>query len=247
MAYAAIFEQQATHRLIPAKYSETGSVLEALPLPSDALSDLSELDAATNERIQAERAGNPAIGPGELLFGVPQAHIVNAAFCHPGPHGGRFNTSSRGAWYAGVELETSCAEVAFHRRRLLEETHFSGEQAYDYQDFLADFSGEYHRLDEAEQKSCLEPEPIPQCYASGQALAEALLHQGAQGIVYSSVRNPGGTCIACFRPALIFHPRKAKRYRIAVTAGKTGFRIEKPAKAGFRLEKSVLEKSIAGK
>src|ERR1700735_3300745 len=80
---------------IPAKYSETGSVLEALPLHADVLSDLSELDAATNERTQAERAGNPAIGPGELLFGVPAAQIVNAAFCHPGPHGSRFNSPYR--------------------------------------------------------------------------------------------------------------------------------------------------------
>ncbi|MGA2252977.1 RES family NAD+ phosphorylase [Terracidiphilus sp.] len=242
MACAALFEKQSTHRLVPAKYSETGSVLEALPLPNDVLSDLSELDAATNERTQAERAGNPAIGPGELLFGVPEAQIVNAAFCHPGPYGSRFNTPQRGAWYAGVELETSCAEVAFHRRRLLEETRFSGEQAYDYQDFLADFSGEFHQLDEAEQKTCLEPEPVPQCYAPGQALAETLLYQGAQGIVYPSVRNPGGTCIVCFRPALIFHLRRAKRYRIAVIAGKAGFRIEKPAKAGFRIEKSVAGK-----
>ena len=231
MAHAALFARKATHRLIPAKYSETGSVLEALPLHADVLSDLSELDAATNERTQAERAGNPAIGPGELLFGVPAAQIVNAAFCHPGPHGSRFNSPYRGAWYAGVELETSCTEVAFHRRRLLEETRFTGEQTYDYQDFLADFSGEFHHLNEAEQKACLEPDPVPQCYAPGQALAEMLLYQGAQGIVYASVRNPGGTCIVCFRPALIFHPRRGKRYRIAVTAGQTGFRVQ-PSAAG---------------
>ena len=226
MAHVAPFERKSTHRLIPAKYSETGSVLEALPLPGDVLSDLSELDAATNERTLAERAGNPAIGPGELLFGVPQAQVVNAAFCHPGPQGGRFNTPNRGAWYAAIELETSCAEVAFHRRRLLEETRFADEQAFEYQDFLADFSGEFHRLDEAEQKNCLDPEPIPPCYASGQALAEMLLYQGAQGIVYASVRNPGGTCIVCFRPALIFHPRRGRRYRISVTPGSKDFRMQ---------------------
>jgi hypothetical protein len=231
VAYAAAFEQQGTHRLIPARYSETGSVLETLPLSAHVLSDLSELDAATNERAVAERAGNPAIGPGELLFGVPEAQIVNAAFAHPGPYGGRFHSPRRGAWYAGVEIETSCAEVAFHRRRLLQETRFMDEQAYDYQDFLADFSGDYHRLDEAEQQSCLQPAPVPQCYAPGQALAETLLHQGARGIVYASVRNQGGTCIACFRPALVFHPRRGGRYSVAVKAGEAGFRVE-PVAAG---------------
>jgi len=56
------------------------SVLETLSLPPEVLADLSELDAATNERTIAEGGGNNAIGPGELLYGVPEAHIVNAAF-----------------------------------------------------------------------------------------------------------------------------------------------------------------------
>jgi hypothetical protein len=56
------------------------SVLDSLSLPPGVLADLSELDAATNERTIAERGGNSAIGPGELLYGVPEAHIVNAAF-----------------------------------------------------------------------------------------------------------------------------------------------------------------------
>ena len=64
-------------RLISAKYGAE-SVLESLPLPADVLSDPSELDAATNERKIAENGGNSAIGPGELLLGVPEAHIVNA-------------------------------------------------------------------------------------------------------------------------------------------------------------------------
>ncbi len=238
MAFAALFGAKATHRLIPAKYSETGSVLEALPLSEDVLSDLSELDAATNERTLAERGGNPAIGPSELLSGVPLAQIVNAAFTHPSPGGSRFNSPYRGAWYAGTELETSSAEVAYHCRRLLEDTRFSGEQSFDYQDFLADFSGEYHRLEAAEQKSCLEPEPVPQCYMPGQALAELLLHQGAQGIVYPSVRNPCGTCIVCFRPALIFHPRRGKRYRIAVSAGIERFRMD-VITAGRKISRSL--------
>ena len=120
MAHLGEFDQQGTHRLIPTAYA-TESVLESLSLPANVISDLTELDAATNERKVAERGGNAAISPGELLYGVPEAHIVNAAFTHPGPHGGRFNDSRRGAWYAGVKLETSINEVAFHKRRFLKE------------------------------------------------------------------------------------------------------------------------------
>ena len=218
MAHLVDFDQQGTHRLIPTAYA-TESVLESLSLPPNVISDLTELDAASNERKVAERGGNAAISPGELLYGVPEAHIVNAAFTHPGPHGGRFNDSRRGAWYAGIELETSIDEVAFHKRRFLKEGRISERISFDYVDFLADFSGQFHFLDDSEREQCLQPDPIPQCYRPSQALANSLLYSGSSGVVYPSVRDPGGTCIACFRPALVFHPRRAKLYSITVASG----------------------------
>lgn len=217
MAHPKPFGCVGTHRLIPAKYSGE-TVLETLPLPALVLADLSELDAATNERKIAEHGRNPKIGPGELLYGIPEAHIVNAAFSHPGPQGGRFHGSQRGAWYAGVQIETSIAEVAFHKRRFLREGRITGSYAFDYVDFLADFSAEFHRLDPVEIETCLRPDPVPQCYGPSQALAHALLYAGFNGIVYPSVRGPGGTCIACFRPALVYHPRREKEYRLTLTA-----------------------------
>ncbi len=204
--------------MIPARYG-AASVLENLPLPPHVLSDLSELDAATNERKIAESGGNPAISVGELLFGVPEADIVNAAFTHPGPFGGRFNGPRRGAWYAGVEIETSVAEVAFHKRRFLAEGRIKGQHTFDYIDFLSDFSGLFHTLDVRERKDCLKPEPIPRCYEASQALANKLLFDGSNGIVHPSVRRPSGTCVACFRPALVFHPRRGKEYQLTVEAG----------------------------
>jgi len=125
------------------------------------------------------------------------------------------------AWarYAGFELETSIAEVAFHKRRFLEDDRIEGQQIFDDIDFLADFSGAFHTLDAPERKICLEPYPVPQCYASSQALANRLLSEGEHGIVYPSVRKRAGTCIACFRPALVFHPHRGRKYRLTVAAG----------------------------
>jgi hypothetical protein len=230
MAHPDGFDWQDTHRLIPAKYG-TRSVLEDLALPPQTISDLTELDAATNERKVAERGGNLAISPRELLYGVPEAHIVNAAFTHPGPAGGRFNNAHRGAWYAGVALETSIQEVAYHKRRFLRDARISDTLTFEYQDFLADFSGSFHSLDKAEQESCLKPEPVPECYGASQALAATLLHAGSSGVVYPSVRHHGGTCIACFRPALVFHPRRGRAYRISVTAQSQAVRSEEYAPA----------------
>ena len=182
------------------------------------LADLSELDAATNERKIAEGGGCTGIGPNELLFGVPQAQIVNAAFCHSSPYGGRFHKPQRGAWYAAFDLETAIAEVSFHKRRFLQEAQISGEHFFEYVDFLADFSGEFHHLDTHEFESCLQPGPVPQCYAAPQELAASLLYAGSNGIVYPSVRRSPGTCLACFRPALLFHVRRSRSYSLRLQA-----------------------------
>jgi len=219
LAYLANFEQRGTHRLIPVEFAGKTDALKKLSLHPHALTELSQLAAVTDDRKQAEQGGALSIGPGELLQGVPEADVVNSAFCYPGTHGGRFHDSRRGAWYAGVEIESSLAEVAFHKRRFVEDARFSGPVHCAYQDFLADFSGAFSHLDDGERTVCLVPQPVPQCYGPGQALANALLYAGSNGIVYPSVRNPGGTCIACFRPALVFHPRRGSRYHLTVEAG----------------------------
>jgi len=37
---------------------------------------------------------------------------------------------------------------------------------------------------------------------------------GAQGIVYASVRRAGGTCAACFRPAVVMNVRRGREVRM---------------------------------
>jgi hypothetical protein len=39
------------------------------------------------------------------------------------------------------------------------------------------------------------------------------------GIVYPSARHKGGTCIACFRPALVTHVRKGATLSIVFKGG----------------------------
>ena len=216
---SGVFESKKTHRLVPARFSDGESVIDALGLPSEVIADLSEIDAATNDRKMAERGKSLGIGPGELLMGVPLAQIVNAAFCHPSLTGSRFNDASRGAWYAGLELKTSVGEVAYHKRLFLQNSRLKGFFDSEYQDFLADFSGEFHALNSFEQESCLQADPIPECYFPGQALASTLLNSGSPGIVYPSVRDQGGTCIVCFRPAMVNNPRRGSRLIISVAVG----------------------------
>jgi RES domain-containing protein len=203
-----------THRLIPSKFVEGGdSVLTRIADNDAHLKDIFDLDNATNDRLLAENNLLPGIGIDELVFGVPYYRIVNAAFCHAHPFGSRFNGPDRGAWYAAFEVKTAQAEIAFHKSVELAEVGWF-EEEITYDDYVADFSADFHDLRaDARFERCL----APASYVASQDLAQQLLDAGSLGVVYPSVRRSGGTCVACFRPALVMNVRKSRTYRCAWT------------------------------
>ena len=205
-----------THRLIPWRYSgvhendpeERGNDESVLTRLTDNVADLNalfELEGATNDRLLGEAGLLPGITLRELVFGLSYSHIVNAAFTHPNPAGSRFNGPERGAWYAAFARSTSELEVAYHRGKELQEINWQESETFIYVDFLADVRGQFHDLrNDAQFRKCLDPNS----YSISQQLATRLLERGSAGIVYPSVRHKSGTCIACFRPALVNNVRK---------------------------------------
>ncbi len=205
-----LVRQYDTHRLIPSEYREEGARLLVRIADDDQhLVNILELGEATNDRPLAENNLLPGIGLHELVFGVPYAAIVNAAFCHAHPLGSRFNGPERGAWYASFELETAHAEVAFHKAvELAEVGWFEEELTFD--DYLADFNADFQDIRGDERSAdCL----APGSYMASQELGQRLLEAGSMGVVYPSVRKRGGTCLACFRPSLVSHVRQGSAYR----------------------------------
>lgn len=200
-------EHRRTHRLIASKHDRPA--LADLFDDDDEAAAVFDLDGATNDRLIAEAGRIIGISIDELVSGVPYASIVNAAFTHPHPYGGRFNTSERGAWYAAFELETALAEVIFHHTAWLREID-RWHDAVTKDEWCADFTGEFHDLREpGEHAGALDPDPATG-YPLGQALAAALIEAGSLGSIYPAVRNPGGTNIACFRPALVQNVQRGK-------------------------------------
>ena len=203
--------QNDTCRLIPSRFADVeDSVLAPLADNDDDLRDLFDLDNATNERLRGESGLLPGIGMDELVFGVPNFRIINAAFTYARPEGSRFNDGERGAWYCAFAAETALAEVIFHKTvEYVEIDRF--DDSVSYQMLLADFSAGFHDLRGVEaHQACLAPDS----YIASQALAAELLECGSMGIIYPSVRHPGGTNLACFRPALVGNVRKAQTYRL---------------------------------
>lgn len=192
-----------THRLVPTRYED--SVLCALADSDEMLNDLFEIEGATNDRLLAQAGLLPGIGIDELVFRLRYYRIVNAAFTHPHPLGGRFNSPDRGAWYCAFELATSIDEVAYHHSLSLAEIDVR-DDVVRYRDYLSDFSAELHDLrgSGATQRACLDP----QSYIASQELASHLLDADAIGVIYPSVRSKQGTCVALFRPSVVSNVRE---------------------------------------
>ncbi len=207
-----LLRQFDTYRLIPSRYAaHEDSVLADIAEDKAHLAELFDLDNATNERLLGERGLLPGIGIDELVFGVPNFRVINAAFTYARPEGGRFNGPERGAWYFSFEIETALAEAAFHKTVEYQEIgHFF--DSVTYQTLLADFTNAFHDLrDDSRFTSCL----APQRYVASQRLAARLLQAGSVGVIYPSVRCSRGANLACFRPAVVGNVRRGDAWRFS--------------------------------
>lgn len=206
-------------------------MLSAIAGNAREIEDLALLDGATNDRVQSEQRGSIGISTFELVYAIPNAHVVNAAYTHPNESGSRFNDNTRGAWYAADRQKASIAEVVYHKSRRLSDIivpeapgRRPPRDLSTFDDWLADFQADFHVLAPPDKFSeFLQSEPVPRCYAASQALARRLLDEGSNGLVYPCVRYRGSSCIVYFRPALVYNPHRLERLEIALTANKTGY------------------------
>ena len=222
-----LVRQFDTCRLVPSRFAaREDSVLTGIAGDDAHLADLFELDNATNERLRAERGLSPGIGIGELVFGVPNASLINAAFTYAHPQGSRFNGPERGAWYCSFEPETALAEVAFHKSVEYQEIG-RFDDSVTYETLLADFTGALHDIrKDARFARCLDPSS----YVASQKLAARLMEKGSVGVIYPSVRRARGTNIACFRPAVVSNVRRGAAYRLTWSGDPSPkIALEKPA------------------
>jgi hypothetical protein len=193
-------------RLIPSRFPAVG-LFDRVASPAD-LDAVFELEGWTNDRITAEVGLLQTVAKEEWVVGTPMASVVMAAYCHPRAGGSRFSDSTRGAWYAARTFETALAESIYHRTRELAEVG-GYETRVQLRVYLADFSTRFHDIRAVRGAAALYDAVD---YSASQRFARALLDARSRGVVYRSVRDPGGECLACFRPALVRNVRVGGHY-----------------------------------
>ena len=164
------------------------------------LEALAEIEGATSGRLRAEHVGADRLDRRELVFGIPHANFINAAFSYWTPRAlNRFNGPGRGAWYAALTRETCTHEVAFHmERELANVSDFHA--TVDYAEVFASFIGDFVDVCRVTPRpDFMDPNP-DKSYSIGNQFADTVRAAGHYGIVYPSLRHPDGTCLVALVP-----------------------------------------------
>lgn len=164
---------------------------------------LAAAESKTNPRLAASLGRLDLIPPSRRVSG-PGASYVIAPFTHISPDwSGRFHNGTFGAYYAAKTFETAVAETIYHRARFYRATREAPGWFAQLRELVGKIQHDFHDLRQSgSYADCLDPVD----YGPSQTLARGLREQGSDGIVYPSVRDPQGECLAAFWPDVIGLP-----------------------------------------
>ena len=161
----------------------------------------------TNPRLM-ESIGRLDLVPVHRRVSGPGASFLMAPFTHGSTdRPSRFSDGSHGVLYVGREFETALFETMHHHARFMADTGQPAGWTSQFRELVLDVTATVHDC-----RGLPPDDPVlsPDNYAASQALAAGLCGSGADGVVYPSVRNPGGECAGLFYPDLASRPVQAR-------------------------------------
>ena len=159
------------------------------------------VESLTNDRLRDE-VGDIALVAVEDRVSGPGASVVMAAFTHIGEPS-RFSDGSYGIYYAAKDLDTAIAESKHRRAQFLWSTR---EEAGEID--MRVYIGEVAKPLVDVRGNAFDFLYLPDDWTQGQRFGREVKDRNAWGIVYRSVRRPGGECIAAFRPPAVTIPQQ---------------------------------------
>jgi hypothetical protein len=204
---AASLAWTPAYRVIPTRFPAV-NLFDRVASPED-FEALYMLEAMTNDRVRTEIGDLDLVPREERRFGPGYGPIM-AALTHLNPQGSRFSDGTYGVFYCAKSRETAIAETRYHSGLFLAATQ-EPPMRQQMRLYTVIAQGEVVDLLDAEagDASAFASVLSPTDYAPGQALGRAIREAGAPGIVYPSVRDADGECLAAFRTTLLRDCRHA--------------------------------------
>jgi RES domain len=185
------------YRVIPTRFPAV-NLFDRVAAPED-FDALYALEAMTNDRLRTEIGELDLVPREERRFGTGYGPIM-AAFTHLNPLGSRFSDGSYGVFYCARSRATAIAETRYHTGKFLAAT---AEAPMRQQMRLYTVIAAGEVVDVRNDASLDQQVLSPVDYLAGQALGRAVRAAGAPGIVYPSVRDSGGECLAALKTTLL--------------------------------------------
>lgn len=158
----------------------------------------------TNPRLM-ETIGNIDLVPPARRVGGPGASYLMAPFTHVSTdRPSRFSRGGLGILHAGRKFQTALLETAYHHARFMAKTREQAGWTSQFREILIDIQGRLHDLRGGSRQfaDALDPDS----HDAAQALGDQLEAAAYEGLVYPSVRDPGGECVGLFFPDLASRP-----------------------------------------
>ncbi len=160
-----------------------------------AAADLGGDEDQSAPRRNHRGAGSGARGPARL---GPGATFLMAPFTHVSPdRPSRFSAGLYGVLYVGDRFDVALMETIHHHARFMAATAQEPGWTSQFRELILDVAGD---LADLRGRGADDPVLDPDDYGAAQALGAVLRAAGADGVVYPSVRSPGGFCAGLFRP-----------------------------------------------
>lgn len=200
MVDLALPEWEHQYRIVASEFPPI-NFFETL-VDSELMEELFYIEGLTNDRLRDEVGEIALVSPEDRVSG-PGSTPVMAAFTHIGTES-RFSDGSFGVYYAGESLTTAIAETKFHRERFLGYTKEEPGEI-DMRTYVGEIGQAMHDIrighDELHDQDT-------GTYPVTQAFSREMNKVNSWGIVYRSVRSPGGECIAALRPPAVTIPHQ---------------------------------------
>nr|WP_262298320.1 RES family NAD+ phosphorylase [Microvirga sp. HBU67692] len=188
-------------------------IIRSLYPPIDLFEDIADpadwpllisAEQKTNPRLM-ESIGNLDLVPEQRRMAGPGATYLMAPFTHVSvDRPSRFSDGTFGVLYAGRTFEVALFETIYHHAGFMARTSEPAGWTSQFREIVLDVTALLHDLRglEADPEGILDPDH----YAAGQALGLRLRTAGADGIVYPSIRRPGGECVGLLYPDCAANP-----------------------------------------
>lgn len=191
-----------TYRIVSTRYPPI-DLFERVA-PNEDWDALIELEMLTNPRVREELGQISNIPPERRVHGIGASYVM-APFAYANES--RFSDGSFGVYYAANNFKTALHEVAYHRGKFYSQTDEETLKTTE-KTLLGKIDSKLHDVRRGNWQNIHDPDS----YTESQKLGLKLRNkEDSNGIVYNSVRYPGGKNFGAFWPDVVSLPIESKK------------------------------------